>query len=230
MSQVEKLRTFLRRFEVEDCDCPLLLTCPCGQECDPEEAHLCRHCSGQCSCQPQLFQPPCKHVTREPDPADLIRLRAWFFGLFPFAGRQPDLVMLGALCAYVNAAYKSPPAGAADLETQRKKQRINVMVRRFRDGLAVEHPWDRWRKIDRPEVGVLVSRNMNGSVNEDALQDRDGTTPQEHPGAFPGCPGKLQINPLASWEGGTWSCPYCRARGRLTDAGRMIYEGREHHA
>jgi hypothetical protein len=52
----------LKRLEPAECSCPLLLGCPCGQECVGDAAAHCKHCRGQCHCPPLFPQPACIHV------------------------------------------------------------------------------------------------------------------------------------------------------------------------
>ncbi len=51
----------LGRLEAPDCDCPLVLSCPCGQGCVGEAALSCPHCQERCDCPPLIAQEPCAH-------------------------------------------------------------------------------------------------------------------------------------------------------------------------
>lgn len=168
MPPLASLIRLLRHFDTPACDCPLYLTCPCGQECGRPD---CPHCREVCSCPPKLFQPPCRHTLTDADPAVLIELREWYGATHN--GQMPeDVVCLGALCAAVGPDdYLDPAAPEPDLLTESLAERVKVMRKRRRKGKAIWHPWDRWRKRDdRPEAAVIISRGMNGALIQEGLR------------------------------------------------------------
>lgn len=166
MHPPSSLLCLLRHFDTPACDCPLYLTCPCGQECGKPD---CPHCLEICSCPPKLFQPPCRHTLTDAPPDVLIRLRDWF--ALRYGRLADDVDCLAALCAALNPEeYLDPAAPAPDLLTQKRRERIKVMRKRQLSHFAVRHPWDRWRKQERPEAAVVISRGMNGAINEEGLR------------------------------------------------------------
>ncbi len=162
------LRQLLTRLEIEECRCPPYLSCPCGQECPEGVRDSCRHCREECDCPPLLHQPPCRHVARAVDPADLFQLVEEYRRHFPAQLVTELEDMRAALLRLAwPLEYSEPPRGLPERAVSRE-DRVDVMFLRFRHGLAVEHPRDTWRRRTS-EVGILVARLRNGAVVENGV-------------------------------------------------------------
>jgi hypothetical protein len=60
-------QSVLDQLEVAECDCALLLSCPCEESCPPAKAAFCVHCRGECDCPPLKRQPPCHRHRKAAD-------------------------------------------------------------------------------------------------------------------------------------------------------------------
>ncbi len=165
-----RLRRLLARLEPPDCDCPPLLDCPCGQECPPGARETCRHCLDLCDCHPLFPQPPCRHVTAEPDPADLFALAREYSRLRPggaaadVGGMVAELLRLACPGEYGEPGADLPEWGAVGRES-----RVCVMEARHAAGMHVECAGDRWRRRVS-SLGVGAGRLRNGAVVETGVR------------------------------------------------------------
>lgn len=165
-----ELRALLDRIDYHGCDCPLLLSCPCGQECPEGVREHCRCCRDECNCPPADYQPACRHVLVELDPADEYALICWYDRVCAGSlARSPD-EMIAALRRVLNPEdYADPPPPLPDSTHWSDDARVNLLAERARKGRHLYHPLDRYRR-KQSQVARMAQRARNGSVFETELR------------------------------------------------------------
>ena len=145
------------KLDVPNCDCPVLLSCPCGEACIGEAAKSCKHCRGECDCPPRLYQPPCIHVRKA---IHYLTLEQWAdFLSETFAGTQDH--------------YEDPPTPERPGRAMTREARVELMAERVERGESLYHPDDLIGGKEDLKVEVEVQRLRNGALDpEETVRKR----------------------------------------------------------
>ncbi len=147
-------RAALARLDILPCDCPVNLSCPCGEACPPELAVTCPHCRGECNCLPSVFQPPCRHTLDAPQ--HTLSLDEW-----------ADLERLLDAAEYADPP--APPYAPAQALVLDLQGRIAVLVRRRRQHVGLWDERDLWNADQQARLRLVrvIVHGHNGRDEKD---------------------------------------------------------------
>jgi len=168
-AELDELRTILARLEVPDCDCPLDLSCPCGESCTGQAALDCPHCRGECDCPPALYQPPCRHVLQAAHGLSIERWHRLQLQLEPGpddppppAGSDPNGRQRRRWWRWQNSSYRDPPPPWPPIVTLRPDARVARFGERYALGQALWGADDLQPGELSPRLLRTVERLRNG--------------------------------------------------------------------